>query len=252
MRVDASSAWVLSGTTLTRVTFGRYEPPVSFEIRGNGRGTIANFEGGIVAGFSDVGALVHVSSCREIVEVPLPCKGVSALTEINAKVAVGYAGSGMIRLLSIDGREESIFVGHTAELTNLQRLSENMFASTANDETARIWDIRDRSPVANVLSQCAAVTALAGDIEYFICGFKNETIGVVDIRGANKDILFAAQTHDYVPVALNYDSATGSLAMFGRMEQRAGQEFLLFLDDRPRPPQLFRTYPEFIRRDRSK
>jgi hypothetical protein len=74
-----------------------------------------------VVGFSESVTLFRLHGGGELDAIPLPAKEVTALMEMGAKVEIGYTGSGNIRLLSIDGREEAIFVGHSGDLTNLQK-----------------------------------------------------------------------------------------------------------------------------------
>jgi WD40 repeat protein len=126
-------------------------------------------------------------------------------------------------------------------------MSDVLFASRGEDETVRIWDVRQRNPVSSVLLPHISVCSLAGSDGYLMCGFHTKRIGVVELRKDHGKALLGVQTQDYMAVALSYDEKKDHLAMFGIVDKEPIQNSMVFVDNEGHSRQrVFRRYSNFV------
>jgi WD40 repeat protein len=169
------------------------------------------------------------------------------LTTVIDAIVCGISQSGTVRLINPDGRDERAFVGHCGPVLGLERMSDVLFASRAEDETVRVWDIRQQGPVSSVLLPRVSVCSITGCPGHVICGFHNKRLGVVELRKDHGKAVLGVQTQDYMAIALSYDSQGDSLAMFGVIDKEPMQNSMVFVDsDGQNRQRIFRRYTNFI------
>jgi WD40 repeat protein len=228
------------------VSLTHREPARFVTLPASGSGHLIDVPYGAIAGYPSGSSLFSITHKGEISSTPLLIKGVSAMANIGGKIVCVAEGSAVMRLLALNGREQRLFVGHCGPVKLLQKIVENMFASWGQDDSIRIWDIRDRASVATILAPSMAVTAMTGSSEYLICGFQNKRIGVIDI--ANRKPLFGVETNDFVPASMAFDKGADVLYAFGAHDsQRGPQPRAVFGDnERQFEQKVFRKCSSFI------
>jgi hypothetical protein len=242
---SAVCSFLLSKATVIVVPMNRRAPPRFVTLSATGPGTMAEFSGGAIVGFPSVSVLYAVGHNAEVTSTSLFFKGVSALIALSRKVICAVPGSGVLRVLGEDGRDERILVGHCGVVDSIHKLSETRFATSGQDGSMRVWDIAELCPIAVVLLPGVAITSLAGSDDFLVCGFKNKRIGVVDlIRGKP---FFGIETQNIVPAKLAFDQAADTLYMFGAFENDVhGTQRLMFPDnERQFEQKIFRKYQRF-------
>jgi WD40 repeat protein len=175
---------------------------------------------------------------------------VTAIAPIDDRLICGVIASGAARLLAPDGREARAFVGHTAPLRRLARLSDQMFASTASDATVRVWDIRERFPVLSVATNGVEVVNIAGSSEYLVAALDSKGLNVFDLRNAAGRAVLGVATQEYEPASLYYNQNEDMLAMFGVPEgARAREATTVWEREEQGRQKIFRLYRRFVEID---
>jgi WD40 repeat protein len=246
MCITSSAAWFLSKTTVLIISFSRFDPARSVDLPASGSGVLMPFLDGVVVGFSTSQSLYCVDATADVNAVPLPFKGVACMTSVNKKLVCGVTGSAVLHLLTREGAEERVFLGHCGTVARIERLSDNLFTSAAQDNTVRVWDTRDRTPIATILLPQIGVTALAGSGDYVICAFQNKRVGVVRLTGDRPAPILGVQTQDFRPFKMVFDPKDDALYMFA---MREGDQRIIFADSlrKGRQTTVFRKYPGFLR-----
>jgi WD40 repeat protein len=246
MCMTSRAAWFLSKTTVLIISFSRFDPPRSVDLPASGSGVLMPFLDGVVVGFSSSQSLYCVDPTADVNAIPLPFKGVTCMTNIKEKLICGVTGSAVLHLLTCEGVEERVFLGHCGPVTRIERLSDNSFASSAQDNTVRVWDVRDRTPISTILLPNVGVTALAGSRDYVICAFQNKRVGVVRLTGDRPAAILGIQTQDFTPFRMVFDPKDDVLYMFA---VREGDQRIMFAENgrKGRTMTLFRRFQGFIR-----
>jgi WD40 repeat protein len=248
MAVDSHFAYLLTADRVFLVPLTRDGRPESAAIPATASGrVVAAFMEGAVAGFHASPKLLYVTAALAVRPIATPYRGVTAIAPIEDRLLCGVIGSGAPRLLAPDGREARAFVGHTAPVLRLARLSDQTFASTANDATVRVWDVRERFPVLSVGTNGVTAVTIAGSSEYLVAALQNKVVNVFDLRNAAGRAVLGVSTQDYAPVSLHYNQHEDMLAMFGGVENGTGRDALIFGDRESQTRQrIFRVYRGFV------
>jgi hypothetical protein len=246
MCVDMGAVWALHSAGIIRLAFD--SGVRSARVTSFGSGNIASFVGGAaIVGYASSPLLYFVPPAFDVRQISLSHRGVTCLTGFGRRILCGITGSGSLRLIGLDGKEERAFVGHCGQVMGVERLGEATFASRGEDETVRIWDVREKTAVACVLLPRVSVTTMTGSKDVVVCGFHTKRIGVVDLRSDGGKAVLGVQTQDYVPIALRFDQGSDSLAMFGVVEKEPIQSSMVFVDNDGQSRQrIFRTYSHFM------
>jgi hypothetical protein len=248
MTVDAHFAYLLAADRMFSVPLTREGPPESAPVPLTaGRRVLAPFLEGAIAGWESAPQLLYITAALAVRPVATPYRGVTAIAPIDSRLICGVVGSGVPRMIAPDGREIRAFVGHTAPVGRVARLSDQMFASAAEDGTARAWDLRDRFPVLVVGTSETAVESATGSREYLIVGWQNRAVNVFDLRNPAGRPVLGIRNLDHVPVAMQYNQHEDTLAMFGAGENNGRRDSKMFRDrGGERKQKIFRVYRGFV------
>jgi hypothetical protein len=238
-------SFLLSKTTVIVVPMNRRTPPRFVTLSATGPGTLTDFSGGAIVGFPSLSVLYVVGHNAEVTSTSLFFKGVSALIALAGKVICAVPGSGVLRVLDENGRDERILVGHCGAIDSIHKLSGTRFATSGQDNSIHIWDIGEMCPIAVVLLPGVGITSLAGSDDFLVCGFKNKRIGVVDL--IRRKPFFGIETQNIVPAKLAFDEPDDTLYMFGAFENEIhGPPRMMFADnERQFEQKVFRKYQRF-------
>jgi hypothetical protein len=251
MAADAHFAYLLTADRVFLVPLTRDGHPESAHIPPSPSGrVIAPFMEGAVAAFHASAQLVYVTAALAVRPIATPYRGIVTIAPIDGRLVCGVLGSAVVRLLAADGREARGFVGHAAPVARVARLSDQMFASSADDATVRVWDLRERFPVVSVATNGASVVNLAGSGDYLIAAFHDRGINVFDLRNTAGRPVLGVATQDYDPVSLHYNQSEDMLAMFGVVQKESNRDSMMFVDaDGQSRQRIFRVYREFVGAD---
>jgi hypothetical protein len=240
-------AWVLCDSVVQRVSLNATEATTAARLSVFGSGALALFRDGAVAGFPTAATLFFLNGRGYVRQIPVRYRGITCLASVGDSVVCGVSQSGTLRQVAPDGREARAFVGHCGPVVGVQCMSDAMCASRGEDETVRIWDVRQRSPVSSVLLPHVSVCAMAGSRGHLICAFHNKRIGVVELRKDRGKAVLGVQTQDYMAVALSYEPRSDLLAMFGVVDKEPIQNSMVFVDNDGQSRQrVFRRYTNFV------
>ena len=248
MCISGGTAWVMSSSVVCKVPIDARESYLSTKLPIVGTGGITPYDNGAIATFPASPSIFLFNQRAEYHRLKVPCDGVMCATGINSKIAYAPSQSGTIRLISNTGAEERAFVGHSGRVTAIERLSDSLFASRGEDDTVRVWDIRDRTPKSVVLLPRVSVMSLAGSQDFLICGFHNKKLGVVDLRQCNGKPFLGVHTQDYIAITMRFDQTRDSLAMVGVVEKDSlTNNSIVFIDsDGQSRQRIFRKYSHFL------
>ncbi|KAK8890888.1 hypothetical protein M9Y10_028087 [Tritrichomonas musculus] len=247
---------------------------------------------GVVACFSSSSNLLFVDETNnhEVQTVKTGFSGISCIATLsNDKIVCGVPLNGTVTLVNKNGDEIRSFVGHCGPTLGVHPLfpsgenfETNLFASRADDNTVRVWDIRDRVPLFQITTSLSFVSNsgptssnaqlpiensalsnrnsppaqqmpstcpflnVGGDDQYLMFGLHNQ-IGVVDIRKDFAKPILGVPTDDYEATSLCYNHELNSVAMFGEVANIASRDSMLFVgNDGHSRKRIFRTYNNFI------
>jgi WD40 repeat protein len=243
-------AWVLSGLEVVRVplaNLARRDQIRTTRLSAIGTGKIALFGDGVVAVFPDCPSIFHINSRAEPHAIPTPYKGVRCVSGFRDNILCAVSNSGAVRMVASDGKEIRCFVGHCGPVIMIENLSETLFATRSDDETVRLWDVRDGMQLTTVSMPHVSVLSMTGSGNFLVCGFHNKKIGVIDLRKLPGKAILGVRTQDYAPVAIRFDPEYDSLAMFGVVEKDLTQNSMIFVEsDGQSRQRIFREYSSFI------
>jgi hypothetical protein len=247
--IGSESAWALFDSTVGRVSLWQKMPVQSVRIPAVGSGSIAVFGAGAVVAFPTSSQLSFLTPLLGVMPVAVPYRGITCLGAIEDNLVCGICGSGTMRLIRPDGREVRAFVGHCGQVMGIEWMSDAIFASRGEDDTVRIWDIRERSPISSVLLPRVSVVSLTGSSGYVVFGLHTKRIGVIELRKDRGKAVLGVPTQDYVAVAMKFDQPSDSLAMFGVVDKELVPNSMVFVDNDGQSRQrIFRKYTNFIGR----
>jgi hypothetical protein len=246
MCLTASAAWFLSKTTLSIISFSRFDPPRSVNLPASGAGSLMPIMNRVAVAFAGSQSIYCVDLTANVNAIGLPFRGVACMVGITGHFLCGVTDSAVVRLVTLTGMEDRLFLGHCAPVTRLEKLSENTFASAAQDDTVRVWDLHDRAPLLTILFPHVAVTAMTGSTDHVICGFESKRIGVVNLTGERNAPVLGIHTQDLTPLKMVFDAQLDTLYMFA---VRDADHRSSFSDgNRNKGKQtIFRQYPGFVR-----
>jgi WD40 repeat protein len=208
---------------------------------------VVTYGDGVITGFHSSPQLLYIRSSLAVHAITTPYQGVMCLAPSDEQLICGVLGSGVVRLIGMDGREVRAFVGHVAPVMQVTKLSENVFASSGDDATVRVWDIRDRAPVVSVATRGVPIVSVSGSTDYLVSALQSRVINVFDLRNASGRPVLAVTTDDYEPAYLQYNQREDLVAMFGVIGKEAGRDSLMFLDnDGQNRQRIFRMYSGFL------
>ena len=167
----------------------------------------------------------------------------------DQKLLCAISKSTAIRLIDPNHECSEIrsFVGHCGQVLGIEKLSENLFVSRSDDETVRIWDIREKSQISTITTPNISAISLTGCDDYVICGFHNRYICAVDLRKDYGKPVLGVSTDDYSAIALSYMKSDDSLAMLGMVDKDTVKDSMMFVDaNRQNKQRIFRFYSNFI------
>lgn len=151
-----------------------------------------------------------------------------------------------IKLLAADGREKSLFVGHCNIIRGFCSLSDNIFASFADDKSVLIWDVRSH---AHLIAVSEVATAICGYESCMFIGTSSKGISVLDLRNEIGQYvgtpLLCVSTQDYYVEAMTYLPHSDTLAMFGSFEGGNESSTIFTDNDGNSTKRIFRVYRDF-------
>jgi WD40 repeat protein len=248
MAADAHFAYLLTADRIFLVPLTRDGRAESAVIPPSPSGRIvAPFMEGAIAAFDGSSQLVYVTAALTVKPIATQYRGVVSIAPIDGRLICGVSGSTVVRLLAPDGREARGFIGHVAPVTRVARLSDQLFASSGEDATVRVWDLRERFPVVSVITNGVAVLNVAGSSDYLVAGMRNREINVFDLRNTAGKPVLGVTTQEYDPINLHYNQNEDLLAMFGAVEKEGTRNSMMFVDGEGQSRQrIFRIYREFV------
>jgi hypothetical protein len=252
MAIDSQFAYMLTGDRLYRAPIARDGACESAQIppSASGKMTVA-FADGAVAGFRSSSQLLYLTPSLEVRPISTTYRGVMCLAPIEDHLLCGVLASGVVRLITTDGCEIRGFVGHAAPVLQVAKLSEQTFASSADDATVRVWDVRDRSPIVSVATGGTTAVNVTGSTDYLISALRNRAVHVFDLRNAGGKPVLAITTQDYEATNLQYNEHNDTMALFGVFEKEAARDSMLFIDNEGQNRQrIFRIYRGFVGTER--
>jgi hypothetical protein len=245
MAADAHFGYLLTANRVFLVPLTREGSPESAAIPPTPSSrVVAPFMEGAVVGFHASTELLYVTAALAVRPIATPYRGVVTIAPIDGRLVCGVVGSAVVRLLAADGREARGFVGHAAPVTRIVRLSDQMFASTADDATVRVWDIRERFPVISVAVGAGSVVNLAGSSDYLVTAVRERAINVFDLRNTAGRAVLGVTTQEYEAVGLHYNQHEDMLAMFGVVNRHDAMAVAEAETQR-----IFRIYKGFVGAD---
>jgi hypothetical protein len=219
----ANCVYLLKNDRIFRAPLAREGKTESAAIPPTGGGRfVATCADGAIAGFHSSSQLLYVAPQFAVRAIPTQYHGVMCLEAIQAGMLCGVSGSGVVRLVSAQGQEFRRFVGHCAPVMKLTKLGLTNFASSADDGTVRVWDVRERFPVLTVTTN---------------------GVSVVDIAGSEE----TQWPQDYKAADLGYNRAEDMLAMIGIVEKETIRDSMMFVDNEGESRQrIFRVDEGFV------
>ncbi|KAK8881769.1 hypothetical protein M9Y10_044405 [Tritrichomonas musculus] len=145
--------------------------------------------------------------------------------------------------------EERCFVGHCGQVLGVEPLSDCLFASRGDDETVRLWDIRERGTgqVSTITTPHVSPISITGNGNYVICGYHNKYICVVDLRMDCGVPILGVPTQEYSAIAMNYSEEDDALAMIGVVDKESVKDSMVFAEMSGQSRlRILRYYSNFI------
>ena len=243
--VDSNNAWCYSDSMLYRARRIEQNKVIPLTLPGEKvRGVpyikydTRNANGAII-GFSQSSSLYFVGN--EIIEQKTPYKGFTSLLSFNDNILCVSNDSYSIRMMSRTGEEISSYVGHCNYVRNIIAKDENVFITSSDDNTVRMWD--RRSPLSSTQISCST-NCICQDGNYIILGLANRGLAVFDVRSSA--IKVCVNTQDYIAESISYNAKNDELFMFGVIARDVCKDSMMFIDnDGNSRKRVFRRYHSF-------
>ena len=201
-------------------------------------------------------SLISSSSMSNVVtQIPTKYSGFNDIVNMigSDRLICSISKSSIIRMISPNRgygeMEERCFVGHCGKVLGVQPLSENLFASRSDDQTVRIWDIRERGTgqITTITTPHVSPISIAGNENYVICGYHNKYICVVDLRFDAGIPILGLPTQEYSAIATNYCEEDDSLTMIGVVDKDSVKDSMVFAEMSGQSKlRILRCYSNFI------
>jgi WD40 repeat protein len=244
--IGGDFTYVLTPGTIVRTDVGHGGATELFSVPNSPHGILTAVPGGVAVAFNTLSRIVYLSSHGTIGGVNTPYPGFSALATFGDDFLCGVSGSTVIRLLSKDGDEGQLFVGHCGKVNEIAALGDRSFASGSLDATVRVWDLRYRFPVVSIATHGIAVKGVTGTAEFLICALENGTVNAFDLRKPMGKAVLGVETQECEPVNLSFSQTQNELAVFGLHKSEQAKAPSLIPELRLGNPGIFRVYTKFL------
>jgi WD40 repeat protein len=144
------------------------------------------------------------SPCTGSIDAGIP--SVTSLAPADAGFAAASRNHHAIHIFSDEGYLTRSCIGHSAGVTALASSGGPLFVSGSADLTARIWDLRQVAPVAQLQQHIGPLTvvrsAVVDGIHYLLTGGEDRIVRCWDMRGQRP--FFEARTGTGIPIAMQF------------------------------------------------
>lgn len=223
LRISNNTVWVLSSSgdqrNLTSISLSNNsKQTVTMLCTSQGSSSLSLFNDGVIVGFSDNSKIFFVNQITQV-QIQTEYYGITCLSIVGNKIVCGVSKSCSPRLIEVDGKEERAFIGHCDQVTDIIRLTDTSFASLGKDQSIRIWDINDSSPLTTIImSDMISIISLSSSSKYLFCGCGNQKIGVIDFqKSPGGKVVLGISTDDFEPTIHYYDEQIDNLYIFGKV-----------------------------------
>lgn len=203
----------------------------------------------VVLGFNSSKILYYLDHKMKITSIETDIgdnKGFSIIASANNGLLAGLMDDPCLRFLSENGKEAGCFLGHTETVISISFISDMSFVTASDDRSLKIWDLRQRIPVAHVGTNHKSIIGLTSSDNHVIFSTHDKTIRVVDIRAPIKSI-FGVATDEYSITSMHYSREKDTLGLFGIATKYGNNDSLLFVDDEGGSHKyIYRQYNNFI------
>ena len=211
----------------------------------NANGKLSLFKDGVAATFNDSPNIIYVSIPKDsgiLNTIQTKFQGINYALSMKDGLICGIPNTTALRFIDgLNGYEIRSFVGHCDSINGITSINENCFASSGNDSTVRIWDIRDRDPISSIIFQNNSISSMFASNENLFISFHTH-IGSIELKKGQFKPLIAIKTDDYVAASMHYKKETDILSIFCNSNNNENY------DNRNEynPKYVFRQYSSFL------
>lgn len=169
--------------------------------------------------------------------------GISDLCTQGDKIVCGLVQSTTCHLFDRLGTEIRPFLGHCQPVTHISSISENLFCTTSNDCTIKLWDIREPRSVASFFAEDATPTLLSSSSNYIVASYDDSKIRAFDIRHKQAKACLGVDLNRQQTTSISFNEKLDALVTFSHTESDNSEYWI----DSPDMNYRFNIFSPFIR-----
>ncbi|KAH0789003.1 hypothetical protein GPJ56_007079 [Histomonas meleagridis] len=220
-------------------------PPMSYPT------PIAIIQDNVFIGFlnsSDL-HLINNRMVRSIIKTPYLNSGFSIISSLENCIICGLTTTNALHLFDVTTLQSvRSFIGHNSPTNIIKSINANLFVSSSDDRSVKIWDSRQHCPLISI-GYPESVTAVCVADNFIITSTSSREshIYVADIRNELQSYL-GVNTAEYCVSGIQYCGGDDdTLYIFAGASKEANGDSLLFMnDDGSSRKYIFRQYSNFL------
>ena len=213
--------------------------------------SIINFQDGILCGFSNSNELQYINSKFKIKNIHLNNFndwGICNLnTNLNNQIFTAFSQSPTLYLFNEEGEIIRPFIGHTQTINFIQNKNENIFITSSDDKTTKIWDIRESNFIHSISCDKKSITGLNCSENYLILSLFDKKICIFDFKNLKPEPFLGIKTDDYTIENPYLNLNNNIFSFFGIATKNGLNDSVLFVDNEGNNNKYtYRTYKPFL------
>lgn len=240
-------AWCISDTQVHRVGFEEENQFQTSEIPSKPFPDphIVSSTGFNVFSSTAYNSLFFVNDSMNIFKVQLnnSYAGISDICTQGDKIVCGLVQSTTCSLFDRIGTEIRSFLGHCQPITHISSINENLFCTSSNDFTIKLWDVREPRSVASFYADDTLPTLITSSANYIIAAYDDSKLRVFDIRHKQAKATLGVELNRQQTTSISFNEKLDALVSFSHTQVEQDEYWI----DSPDMNYRFNIFSPFIR-----
>lgn len=214
---SGDAAWAIAGNMVVKIVLENSNQVMSIipdkDFVGTHIATGSNF---IAFTSSNHSALYFTNGTMSIfpVKLELDTPGIVNLCIQGDKIVCSLGRNTASFLFDKSGKVIRPFIGHRAQVTNISKISDNVFCTCSEDFSIKMWDVREPRCVATFYAGEALPTTITSTSNYIVAGYSDCKLRTYDIRHKQAKAFLGVDINRQLPSTISFNEKLDALSMF--------------------------------------